>query len=65
LQGQQDLSLPLVRELRAHIDAGDAVAARKAFEAVLAPLEAAVAKVGVGLGGHLPARLRSLHSLAC
>ena len=50
MQGQQDLELPLVRELRAHIDAGDAVAARKAFEAVLAPLEASVSKVGGGWG---------------
>ena len=28
LQGREDLELPLVQELRAHIDAGDAVAAR-------------------------------------
>lgn len=41
-QGWEDLDLPLVRELRGHVDREDAWEAKHAFEAALAPLKEAL-----------------------
>jgi len=45
LQGWQERNVPLVREMRRHIDQGHAWEARQAFEETLAPLEAAMQRV--------------------
>lgn len=45
LQGAADADHPLVQELHALVNANKAEAAKRAFEAVLAPLEAQLAEV--------------------
>lgn len=47
LQGWEDLDLPLVRELRGHVDREDAWEAKHAFEAALAPLKEALQRVRI------------------
>lgn len=57
VQGRDQAGHPLVQRIRAAVDAGDAQGGREAFEEVLRPLEAALARVSAAApaGGLMPA----------